>query len=426
MRYPVAYEKTIVVPSVEPQPPQVDPQIEGQRFGKLIRLGPDLCEIPERLLLYHARGQVLFVTGAGTSMDAGLPDFRELVLRVYEQLDKPTHRVLSGIPDQACNLWRPQRTETLVDTQLAEVERFVRGDYDVVLGLLERRIDGEATAASRVRSAVVEAIRERGSSPSSMHSSLIRLADWGEASTIVTTNFDLLLEAAAQKRRLRLRSHALGGIPRPSRQKTFAGILHIHGALPQRNSPSGELVFTDRDFGEFYLRRRIIPDFIHDAARLFNLVLVGYSANDAPMRYLLNSVAADGLRFADLKERFAFVGMTPPFDPVQLADWRGRGITPIPYESSNSHRVLGDSLRGWAELSPNAPQRNLSRTLRQIAATPRASASDNARDLLDYLVRRSSRSERLDIVRQLSSAGASPDWLTSVASVTRERRAEDQ
>ena len=47
-----------------------------------------------------------------------------------------------------------------------------------------------------------------------------------------------------------------------------------------------------------YYRYGYVPDFIYDAARLFHLVLVGYSANDPPMRYLLNAVAADldGLR----------------------------------------------------------------------------------------------------------------------------------
>jgi hypothetical protein len=53
---------------------------------------------------------------------------------------------------------------------------------------------------------------------------------------------------------------------------------------------------------------------------LFHLVLVGYSANDPPMRYLLNAVAADGSRFDDLKERFTFVGMNS-VDLVELEDW---------------------------------------------------------------------------------------------------------
>lgn len=35
--------------------------------------------------------------------------------------------------------------------------------------------------------------------------------------------------------------------------------------MPKRYS---ELVLSDQDFGEFYLRRRGIPDFIYDAERL--------------------------------------------------------------------------------------------------------------------------------------------------------------
>src|SRR4051794_16507450 len=44
-----------------------------------------LPAIPEKLLLARYRGDVLFVTGAGISRPApsSLPDFRELVIRVY-------------------------------------------------------------------------------------------------------------------------------------------------------------------------------------------------------------------------------------------------------------------------------------------------------------------------------------------------------
>ena len=116
--------------------------------------------------------------------------------------------------------------------------------------------------------------------------------------------------------------------------KAISGVMHIHGALdpnPERNS---ELVLSNQDFGEFYLRRRVVPDFIYDAARLFHLVLVGYSANDPPRRYLFNAVAADGTRFDYLKERFTFFG-TDGVDPVALEDWKARGITPINYESKD-------------------------------------------------------------------------------------------
>ena len=44
-----------------------------------IKLGPNLAMVPERLLLEHAKGNVLFITGSGISIPSGLPDFRGLV-----------------------------------------------------------------------------------------------------------------------------------------------------------------------------------------------------------------------------------------------------------------------------------------------------------------------------------------------------------
>ena len=44
--------------------------------GRTIALAPDLPAIPERLLLAHAQGDVLFLCGAGVSITSGLPDFR--------------------------------------------------------------------------------------------------------------------------------------------------------------------------------------------------------------------------------------------------------------------------------------------------------------------------------------------------------------
>ncbi len=106
--------------------------------------------------------------------------------------------------------------------------------------------------------------------------------------------------------------------------------MHVHGALSTNSDVASEIVVTDHDFGEYYLRRRIVPDFIYDAARLFHLVLVGYSASDAPMRYLFNAVAADGSRFDDLKERFAFVASATVPDQVLIQDWIGGDYNTYP------------------------------------------------------------------------------------------------
>lgn len=107
-----------------------------------VSLGPSLPEIPERLLLAHARGEVLFICGAGISRPAGLPDFRELVREVYGRLDASVYEILPKTHDGALDTTEPGWSK-LMNNQKAEVKRFIAGEYDVVLGMLERRLDGQ-------------------------------------------------------------------------------------------------------------------------------------------------------------------------------------------------------------------------------------------------------------------------------------------
>jgi hypothetical protein len=383
---------------------------------RVISLGAGLPAVPERLLLAHARGEVLFIAGAGISMSAGLPDFRGLVLQVYAQLDAAVHAVISLIPTSACNQWTTDLSG-LTNQQAAEVRRFITGDYDVVLGMLERRIDGRASGASSVRRIIAQVLRTPNPPPAPIHNALMRLADRGAAVSIVTTNFDRLLEDAGKKARPAVQTYTLGGIPRPGHEKEFAGVFHIHGALDRNAARSSDFIVSDQDFGEFYLRRRIVPDFIYDAARLFHLVLVGYSANDPPMRYLLNAIAADGTRFDDVKERFTFTSGNSP-DPIAIEDWRGRAITPIPYDAKNGHSALLQALERWADLSSiNGKTSVIDAELRRIVRTPRSAAHVADRDLFDHLVRRSDSNERTRIAVLASKHKADIGWLDAIANI---------
>jgi hypothetical protein len=387
---------------------------------RLVELGPNTPGIPERLLLAHARGEVVFIAGAGVSQPAKMPDFRQLVLDVYEELDRPTYNAMSRIPRGACNLWETD-LGSLTPRQAAELRRFIRGDYDVVLGLLERRLDEGSQASSAVRQRVCEVLRDPSKKPAAIHTALLKLADRGGAVTLLTTNFDRLFEQAARQHRKRIRSYSLGGIPRPGRALEFAGILHIHGSVNTASGGAPDLVLSDRDFGEFYLRRRTVPDLIYDLARLFHIVLVGYSANDPPMRYLLNAVAADGSRFDDLKERYTFVGSSI-VDPVEIEDWKGRGITPITYASVNGHAQLLDALSTWADLSAiNGTKARLDSELRIIVSASRASTTQAVRDKFDHLYRRSSPDERVRLASLITGEHASIDWLNAMNDIDLER-----
>ena len=391
-----------------------------------IVLGKGLAPIPERLLLAHARGEVLFVAGAGVSRSAGLPDFRDLVVNVYEKLDSAVHSVISKISasnDNRKNL----DLSNLLDGQKAEVKRFQNGEYDVVLGMLERRLEGQEKPQSSVRKMVREILRQDRLKPAPIHRALVRLSDRGAAVAIITTNFDLLLEGAARNMKPPVQTYALGGIPRPrpTLSPEFNGVLHIHGALDRNPKKTSDLIISDQDFGDFYLRRRIVSDLIYDSARLYNLVLVGYSANDPPMRYLLNAVAADVVRFPDLKERFIFVGMEKD-DPVELADWKARGITPIQYDvQDGDHSQLEDTLVQWAEFSAiNGNKSRVDRELKKIVKTKWAESSDQGRDLFDHFIRRSNTNERTRLAKLASRQKADLGWLDAIMVVSSEESRE--
>lgn len=107
---------------------------------RLITLGDGCAAIPEKLLLAHSQGHVLFITGAGTSAASGLPDFRELVDRTYASADTSLHSVVKGLT--VGEKIPKGRLTSLNAQQRAEAARYARGDWDVVLGMLERRIDG--------------------------------------------------------------------------------------------------------------------------------------------------------------------------------------------------------------------------------------------------------------------------------------------
>ena len=416
--------------------------------GRTISLAHNLPAIPEQLLLAHARGDVLFLCGAGVSIPAGLPDFQQLVLDVYRTLDPSIYEVLTKATSEQGHPPKPDLSR-LTDRQTAEVKRFCAREFDVVLGMLERRLDGLTREDSKVRARVAELLRSshglqrsptggkaansddtdnpRLGRPAPIHRALIRLADRGGAMTVMTTNFDLLLETAAKSLRVPAQTYALGSIPRPAKRREFAGVLHIHGALTRHSSRYSELILTDQDFGEFYLRRRVVPDLIYDAARLFHLVLVGYRANDPPMRYLLDAVAAEEGRFEDLKKRYAFVG-SDEADDVALEDWRARGIEPIRYEASvGDHAVLLRTLQRWAELSAiTGQQRTVDREIRRIVKSRRANAAETDRGLFDHLFRRVNPDERVRLAAVASTAGAEPAWLDAVMAVGAERGRQRQ
>ena len=141
--------------------------------SRQVSLGEGLAAIPESLLLAHASGQVLFVVGAGVSCQARLPDYRELVRRVYQRVDAAAYEAMVAPPpgpEQSSPVTPAQPLpRSLTSAQRAEIKRFVKEEYDVVLGMLERRIDPGGHKESQVRRAISAEIRANLTNPAPIH-----------------------------------------------------------------------------------------------------------------------------------------------------------------------------------------------------------------------------------------------------------------
>jgi SIR2-like domain len=392
-------------------------------------LAAGLPGLPLDLMLARDRGEVLFLTGAGVSRPppSCLPDFRGLVLDICEKVDKGLAFALTQMIDDARAATaavppRPLRpwtdfTTSLDPGQKAEFKRFVDGDYDVALGMMERR-QGSAGRGSRMRAAAAEVLGVRRR-PNAVHKAIDRLARREGRLFLATTNFDRLHEIAAGIG-VDVPSYGLSDLPRPSRRADFRGVFHIHGLLPDKTGASSELILTDQDFGDYYMRRRVTSDFVYDATRIYYLVIVGYSVNDAPMRYLLNAVAGDQTHFPDLKTRYALVPVEGSDDHT-AADWKNRGIEPLCYAPDNAHAELPSLLKAWADSIPDPlDDRWLKRRLRVLAKSSVAAASEADRSVFNYLIRRSTPQERVQMLAQLSGFGGGHDWLTEAHRITRE------
>jgi hypothetical protein len=275
--------------------------------------GPD---IPQELLDERDRGGVVFFCGAGVSMPAGLPSFEALAYGVMRRLgtpnDAPSKRLLDG----------PGGPPPL----------------DRVFGLLQQEYSRE-----RIDRTVAALLRTRRQPQLGMHRTILSLSSnqFGRAQ-LVTTNFDLLFERAMPG----LRIHVGPSVPELGSLGTFDGIVYLHGRRHSSGTPPGHrLVLSSGDFGRAYLSEGWATRFVRELMKSYTLILVGYSASDPPVRYLL-----EGLHAADPQQISRIYAFDHGPTHEVVLRWRGLGVHPVPYSRlDRDHSGLWSTLHRWAQ-----------------------------------------------------------------------------
>lgn len=329
-----------------------------------IRFSAEGPAFPETLVDALLAGEVVFLCGAGVSAPQ-LPGFGDLVQQCFDRLN--------------------------MEQSGSELASSKAGRFEEVLGSLSRRI----VNPREMTRALVDLLQAPTTADFTNHTTILRLSrDLDNHPLIVTTNFDTMIEKALYNAdngvNVQGLSFAGQDLPAPG-SADFRGIIHLHGRIADDTVGLHQtpLVVTSADYGDAYMRSGWASRFLFDLCRCKTVVLVGYSAGDAPVRYFLNVLEADRERFPDLRPVYAL-------DAVEARDapdarWDALAVEPIGYEKTldaatgrRGHRALWDDLAQLAELVER-PRSTRQAWAKAILSRPRASTSPADLDKVCWL-----------------------------------------
>ena len=277
--------------------------------------------LPDELLTTRDEGRVLFFCGAGVSRaNAKLPDFFGLARSVLNKLrtlpDSPAHKLVDA--------WQKL-------TPIVGVGAMVAADR--VFGLLEREF-----SISDIERAVGDALKPKGAVDLRAHRILLDLSrNVAGKVRLVTTNFDLLFEAAAPK----VPVWTPARLPQFRTIEGFEGIIHLHGMFDAayERPVGGSLVLSSAEFGRAYLAEGWATNFIRDLIQNYRIVFVGYAAETAGSVF---TQALNRSADANFSRLYAFQSGHPE---EARALWAQKGVTAIAYDPANGHAALWETLK---------------------------------------------------------------------------------
>ncbi|TDV97190.1 SIR2-like protein [Halomonas alkaliantarctica] len=285
-----------------------------------MRFHPDGPSIPDVLLERCDAGRVVFLCGAGVSLPSGMPTFIGLTQDVIEFFDPPADSEIMA----AFRPWLD--SQSAANVPLDQIFNLLHLEYgkDEVNALVTKRLGAPLENK--------DFGREHG---------LIKRISSGHNGVpqIVTTNFDRLFETGQKGEHLA--RHVPPAFPDLNFGSDIEGITYLHGRLVEATAENHPYVLSSADFGRAYLSEGWATNFIRHLLERYTVVLVGYQAEDPPIKYLLQGLNHDGQY--DRSKLYAFDRGLP--EEIE-AKWRDRGATAIAY---SDHTDLWKSMEAWAD-----------------------------------------------------------------------------
>ncbi|MDD9998161.1 MAG: SIR2 family protein [Rhodospirillaceae bacterium] len=291
-----------------------------------MRFFPEGPRIPDELLEERDRGNVVFFCGAGVSLSAGLPTFLGLCKHVVKEL---------GVPASANSRTMLQFYDDTTSTSPS------LPPLDQVFNELQQEY-----RSGEIEYVISRRLRPRRGATLAAHETILRLSKSAHGNPqIVTTNFDYLFEKASKPTINIFKSPAL---PDLTNHGSLEGLVYLHGRINGRMRPSDGpqgLVLSSSDFGRAYLAEGWATRFVRNLLDRYTVVMLGYSANDPPVRYLLQ-----GLHTRVYGQTPSIYAFDHGSDDEVRQRWRDSGVTALAYTNTDEeHSALWSTLDAWAD-----------------------------------------------------------------------------
>ena len=258
----------------------------------------DGLDIPDELVRCQKQGNVVFLCGAGVSVDSGMPNFDGLKQYVIDELKA------DDAPD---------------------------APFDELFSWLENKYD-----RTRIDNIIAQRLTAADDTPTDHHKIIAKLSvDNHRVPRIVTTNFDVLFEKAIDDAKI----YEPPTLPQIHFEDAFiSGITYLHGRLNSK-----KYVLSVEDFAKAYMNEGWAAAFLRELFRNYAVVLCGYGAKDVLVEYFIRGGRGKNALYA-----FASFENEKEKEIVKKR-WKELGITPILYLEDDGHTHLWKSLKAWAQ-----------------------------------------------------------------------------
>lgn len=314
-------------------------------------------EISHKLRKSCAEGDVVFFCGAGVSQSVGIPGFPQLTDKLIDILDPAPNSTVRKLISFYHN---KNHLSAGIPTPYADLYQELYEEF------------GEAQVENEM-SKVLCADSDKDPWP---HRLLIELSRNEKGPQIITTNTDNLFQKECST------GFEPPNLPGPN----FTGIVYLHGKWkkPDAGFERKNYIFSSADFGRAYLSEGWATRFIKEL--LFSgktIVFVGYSADDPPIKFLLQALHADGHKYP----LYAFASYKEDNGSPEMVHqaWQNKGVQVMPYPSSGAdHSALWDSIKEWCN-AKNDPERWKSEMTNLAQSQPNALPSFERQQIIEWV-----------------------------------------